>query len=382
MPLPRALVALPAAALVVAALAGCTQKAATTGAGSNAVTVTATDTACSLSTSSIRSGTTTFTVTNTGTKVTEFYVSKGETTLGEVENVAPGLSRSLSVSLQPGNYTTLCKPGETGSGVGKATLTVSGDSAEPAADVRPKQTAIETAYRDYVRAEATTLLADTKRFAALYAKGSDAAAKALYPTARASYERIEPVAESFGSLDPELDARKPDVPAGTAWTGWHRIEADLWGTAKPTAAERRGRAATLVEDTESLVQKVDADGFRPTADAISNGAIAKLDEVAKSKITGEEEAYSHTDLADFAANLEGARKAYDVVRPLAAASEPALVRQIDARYATLATMLAKHRSGDGYVPYTTLADGEVKALSDGVNALAEPLSRLTAAVLG
>jgi iron uptake system component EfeO len=124
MPLPRALVVLPGAVLLIGALAGCTQKAATTGADGNAVTVTATDTACSLSASSVRSGTTTFTVKNTGTKVTEFYLSKGATTVGEVENVAPGLTRSLSVALQPGSYTTLCKPGETGSGVGRATLTV------------------------------------------------------------------------------------------------------------------------------------------------------------------------------------------------------------------------------------------------------------------
>jgi iron uptake system component EfeO len=381
MPLPRALVALPGAVLVVAALAGCTQKATTTGADGNAVTVTATDTSCSLSATAIRSGTTTFTVKNTGSKVTEFYVTKGDTTVGEVENVAPGLTRSLSLALQPGSYTTSCKPGETGSGVGRATLKVTGDSAKPAADIRSKQSAVEATYRQYVRDQAEALLTNTKRFASLYAGGSTAAAKALYPSARASYERIEPVAESFGSLDPRLDARKPDVPAGTAWTGWHRIEADLWGTSAPSAAQRRDRAATLVADTEALVTKVDAASFHPTADVISNGAVALLDEVARRKITGEEEAYSHTDLADFAANLQGAKAAYDAVRPLAAASQPALVKQIDARFTGLAAMLAKHRSGTGFAAYTSLDAGEVKALSDGVNALAEPLSRLTAAVL-
>jgi iron uptake system component EfeO len=99
-------------------------------------------------------------------------------------------------------------------------------------------------------------------------------------------------------------------------------------------------------------------------------------------VTGEEEAYSHTDLADFAANLEGAKAAYEQVRPLAAASQPATVKQIDARFTALAAMLAKHRDGEGYVSYRTLDRSEVKALSDGINALAEPLSRLTAAVLG
>lgn len=132
MPLPHALVAVPGAVLLVAALAGCTQKATTAAGGGNTVTVTASDRACALSTTSIRSGATTFTVKNSGSKVTEFYVSKGSKILGEVENVAPGLTRSLSLSLPAGSYSTLCKPGQSGSGVGKATLEVTAAAAQPA----------------------------------------------------------------------------------------------------------------------------------------------------------------------------------------------------------------------------------------------------------
>lgn len=147
MSFPRALVALPSAVLVVAALAGCQQKAATTAVGGGTVTVTASDTACTLSTESIRSGTTTFSVKNTGSKVTEFYVQRGSTILGEVENVGPGLTRTLNVSLKAGSYTTLCKPGGTGSGVGKATLRVTGATAALASDVRSMRAAIEVAHR-------------------------------------------------------------------------------------------------------------------------------------------------------------------------------------------------------------------------------------------
>ena len=120
MPFPR--LALPAAALLVVALGGCTPKAAP--AGSGAVTVTASDHDCTLSATSIRSGTTTFTVKNTGSTVTEFYLTAGSKTLGEVENVGPGVSRTLSIALQPGTYATLCKPGMTGNGVGRTTLRV------------------------------------------------------------------------------------------------------------------------------------------------------------------------------------------------------------------------------------------------------------------
>ena len=55
------------------------------------------------------------------------------------------------------------------------------------------------------------------------------------------YERIEPVAESFGDLDPALDARQADIEEGKEWTGWHKIEKDLW---QPTAENNGGKKYT------------------------------------------------------------------------------------------------------------------------------------------
>ncbi len=46
------------------------------------------------------------------------------------------------------------------------------------------------------------------------------------------------------------------------------------------------------------------------------GSVDLLNEVATSKITGEEEIYSHTDLYDFKANVEGAQKIYDLFKPI------------------------------------------------------------------
>ena len=54
---------------------------------------------------------------------------------------------------------------------------------------------------------------------------------------------------------------------------------------------------------------------------IANGAVELLNEVASSKITGEEDRYSHTDLWDFEANLDGAKQAFDAVRPMVAAKD-------------------------------------------------------------
>src|SRR5690606_27875893 len=117
---------------------------------------------------------------------------------------------------------------------------------------------VETAtaqYAAYVRQQTEQLLDRTVAFADLYATGKDAEARAAYPLARVHWERIEPVAESFGDLDPRLDAREADLEAGEEWTGWHRIEKDLWppaaaaGYVRSTTAERKALAEQLVADT-------------------------------------------------------------------------------------------------------------------------------------
>ena len=68
-----------------------------------------------------------FTVTNSGSKVNEFYVyAEGDRIMGEVENIAPGLTRELLVELpEPGTYETACKPGMVGDGI-RAPFTVTG----------------------------------------------------------------------------------------------------------------------------------------------------------------------------------------------------------------------------------------------------------------
>lgn len=120
-----------AAALTLPAvlvLAGCTAKeAASSDGGSVPVTVTASDTGCALSRAEAPAGKVEFTITNTGTKVNEFYVyANGDRVVGEVENIGPGLTRSVLVDLaEPGSYETACKPGMVGDGI-RSAFTVTG----------------------------------------------------------------------------------------------------------------------------------------------------------------------------------------------------------------------------------------------------------------
>lgn len=380
----RTLSAITIGAGLTALLAACTSTA-TTSAG--AITVTSTDDACEVTSSQAPSGVVRFTITNAGSQVTEFYLlaEDGLQVIGEAENIGPGLSRDLVVTAAPGTYTVACKPGMTGDGIRSAfTVTDSGaDTTATGADAELISQAT-TAYAAYVKDQTDQLLAGTQEFAQAYVDGDDERARSLYASTRMHWERIEPVAESFGDLDPILDAREADLEDGQEWTGWHRIEKDLWPPAGTdyvalTPAERATIAARLVQDTTTLHERTRDMSF--TVDQLGNGAKELLDEVATGKITGEEEIWSHTDLWDFQANLEGAKVMFAGLKPIVERNDPALATTLGEQFAAVQALLDKYRSGDGFVLYTDLTGEQVKGLSAAVDGLSEPLSHLTSAVL-
>jgi iron uptake system component EfeO len=385
------LVAAGAAALI--ALTACVPNATTASSASSTtkLTVKSSATDCAVSAETAPSGTVAFTVTNSTDKVTEFYLlgADGLRVVGEIENVTPGVKRNLTVQLQPGNYFTVCKPGMIGDGVGRTAFTVtdSGASVELAGNVSSQTRLAAKNYVAYVKDQVAQLVPANQAFLAAYLAGDDAKARSLYAGTRAYYERIEPVAESFGNLDPELDFREADVAEGAEWTGWHRIEKDLWppagvGYIALTPEQRTYYADKLSTNVNQLHDAVNSPDYAVSIDAISNGAIGLLDEVASGKITGEEEIWSHTDLWDFQANLEGARVAYEGVRDIAKAKNASLVKTIDTRFAALEKQLAGYGSlQTGFTYYNELSKAQVKSLADGVNALSEPLSKLTAALV-
>ncbi|RWR16741.1 peptidase M75 family protein [Microbacterium enclense] len=404
----RLLAATAAAGAAVLVLSGCVAK--TDAAAGGALTVTSTADGCEVSAATATSGTLAFDVVNDGDQVTEFYLlaSDGLRIVGEVENIAPGASRSLTVTAQPGDYFTLCKPGMVGEGVGRAAFSVSGDAvAVDGEDAEQKQQAIDL-YAAFVEDQVGQLLPAVQIFTSVYASGDDATAREQYPRVRAYYERIEPIAEALGDLDPRIDYREVDAVAeGLTWTGFHRIEKDLWVPAQDalnadgetpawkdwapsTPAERASYGDTLVTDTQELYDYVHSDAFEQALTdqgvaGISNGAIALLDEVATGKISGEEDWWSGTDLYDFAANVEGSKMAFSLVRDFAESKGDkgaSLVTRIDAGYADLEAALAVHGSADaGFVAYSQLTEDDKRQLTDLINALAEPLSQLTVTVL-
>jgi iron uptake system component EfeO len=375
------------AAATLLALTGCVPNNAS---GTNAaLTVDSSSDACAVSTASAPSGTLQFSIKNSGDQVTEFYLlaEDGLRIVGEVENIGPGLSRDLVVQAKPGDYFTVCKPGMIGTGIGKSKFTVvdSGETVQATGDFDEQVAAANTNYKAYVKDQVEQLVTGTESFAAAYEAGDFDKARSLYASTRVFWERVETVAESFGDLDPLLDLREADLEEGQEWTGWHAIEKDLWpqdaeaGFTAYTPAKRSSLAEGLVSNTKELYTNVQDLEF--TLDQQTNGAIGLLDEVATGKVTGEEEAWSHTDLWDFQANIDGAKVLYGGVRDILVEKDADLAKKLDTEFAALQKLLDTHKSGDGFVLYTDLTPAQIKALSDQVNALGEPLNQLTAALV-
>ncbi|MGW4705282.1 iron uptake system protein EfeO [Streptomyces sp. NPDC004285] len=372
-----------ATAAALTAVTGCAEKSDSK-AEDGAVTVVAKDDSCEVSKKDFPAGHVKLNVENRGSKVTEVYVLyPDDRIVAERENIGPGIKAVLTAEIKAGDYAVVCKPGMKGDGI-RQQVKVTGKGAA-SAKRSPEMDAAVAAYRQYVQAQADATLPKVKVFTDAVRAGDVEAAKKAYAESRIGWERTEPVAESFGDIDPKVDVREDGLEDGQDpakdWTGWHRLEKALWQDKKIGDREKE-LAGLLDKDLADWVKRVGKAEITPTS--MANGAKELLDEVASGKVTGEEERYSHTDLVDFKANVEGAQKSFELLKPVAQKNDPKLVAELDKQFAALNTLLDKYRTDKTsyvFTSYEKVGKPERKELSDGVNALAEPLSKLAAAVV-
>jgi iron uptake system component EfeO len=346
------------------------------------VTVTAAS-GCQLSATTLPAGPLTFRVTNKdATAVSEVELDDGDRIMGEKENLPPGFSGSFAVNVDAGHYSLYCP----GAPTERTDVTVTGKSATPTSgdDTTKLLTVGAREYARYVATQVSGLVGSAKTLSTALATGDLATAQRAYDRARPFYEKIEPVAESFtlgtNNLDADIDARAGDVPAAQ-WRGFHRIEKGLFADHSTKGLAPYGRR--LVTDVEKLQRLTKGLAYRPFE--LANGAQELLDEVASSKITGEEERYSHIDLLDVEGNDEGAEQAFADLEPGLTRIDPALSRSIAARFRALDRLVDTYRTGDnpaGFVTYTSLTNADKRQLAAAVKAVQEPLSRVASTVAG
>lgn len=372
-------------ALILFALAGCQppeadkpaaeakveQTAATNADGS--VNIAVNDSACEPMELTVPSGQTVFHIQNNSGRKLEWEILKGVMVVDERENIAPGLSDKMTVTLLPGEYEMAC--GLLTNPRGKLIVTDSGFKADDDTAALEKLAQPLADYKAYVQAEAKQLVEKTAVFTAAVKAGDVEKAKALFADTRVHYERIEPIAELFNELDPAIDARADDFKKreqDPEFTGFHRIEYALWEEKSTQGVV--DIADRLNADVLKLQAEIDALNFPPSK--VVGGAAVLVEEVAGSKISGEEDRYSHTDLSDFQANIDGAQKIVDLFRSAVAAKNQALLDSVDGNFKQVNEILAKYKTEQGFATYDKLSEADRKALQAPINTLAEELSKL------
>jgi iron uptake system component EfeO len=359
------------------AVAGCSSSSHGP-ADSSGINVKASDTACVPASTTFLSGTQTFAVSNVGSQVTEFLVyAPGDRVVGEVGNIGPSTGKRLTVALKAGEYDLTCKPGRSGKGIRTPIVVKARSGVQPTTS--PELDAAVATYRSYVVGQARLLQTRSKPFVAAVQAGDVLKAMALYPGARAPYDAMAPVAASFGDLDARIDARIDDVEVGQQWTGFHRLEHDLWSTADVVDISKDGTVAQQLQaDIDRLVDQVQRIDL--SADQIATGAVSTLKQVATVKLTGDEERYSHLDLTDANANVQGAQQVYEALRPIVLTQDPELVLKVDTRFATLEEDLAQYNLGATFAVYEALSKSQLHQLTSDVNALLSPMGQVADAI--
>jgi iron uptake system component EfeO len=348
---------------------------------------------CALDTTSVPAGPVTFTVANTSAPgITEMELLRDQRIIGEKENLAPGLDPvSFTLTLDGGSYQLYCP----GASTEYQSLTVTGSApATPTGTVASILDQGTKDYAAYIVNQIGQLNDGVKALDAAVQSGNIDAAKAAYAKARLFWERSESTVEGFvlpgfaagdnaGSLDYLIDMRaSTPVDAKVGWKGFHAIERDLWQGNAITPATK-ALSTELVSNVGKLKNIVASLQYKP--EDLANGASDLIEEVQNTKITGEEEAFSHIDLVDFSGNVEGAQQAYASLRPGLQKIDDNLVKQIDQQFQAVLSVLDGYRDPSalgGYRTYTpALRASDAPKLTAVIQPLHQSLSTVAQKVV-
>ncbi|SBS35551.1 Iron uptake system component EfeO precursor [Marinomonas spartinae] len=313
-----------------------------------------------------------FIIRNQSMRALEWEILDGVMVVAERENIIPGFQQKMTVTLEPGTYEMTCglltnphgKLTVQSDGQNKPYKITSNDFIGPIAE-----------YKFYVMNETRQLTLATKAFTDAIRANEMDKAKALYSQARVHYERIEPIAELFSDLDNRIDAREDAFAMGAKdphFTGFHRLEYDLWKA--NNLSDSKALADQLDKDVLELQGRIRNLPFPPST--VVGGAAGLIEEVASSKLSGEEDRYAHTDLDDFNANVEGAQKIVSLFKPMMDKVNRPLQNRIENNFKQVNEILARYKTDTGFEPYNQLSEQDRKRLKGPITELAEDLAKL------
>jgi iron uptake system component EfeO len=349
-------------------------------AGSSAAAVplamTVTASACEPNELSVVSGQATFSIHNASARPLEWEILDGVMVVYEQENIAPGLTQTLTTRLAPGDYDITC--GLLGNPKGRLHV-----AALAGADDKPSQADLIgplAEYRVYASYEIDALVDDTRRLAEALKSSDFNSARGLFSATHAHYARIAPIAVFFPDLDGAADSSAADRDerrSDPASMGFRQLEWDLFAEAQPL--DWRPLADKLVADVVALQARFDGASLTP-APTIA-GAAEAMGAAVSEEFGNAGQPPAGAGLSDFQANVEGVKKIVDLFRPLLVKADRPLVGALAEDFATLETTLARYRNADGaFGSSAGISADDRKAIQDVAKKLSGELALIRGAL--
>jgi iron uptake system component EfeO len=340
------------------------------------------DSGCDPATATGAAGDIRFSVKNSTSSRAEFEIVTPAPQIALEKFLDAGKSDTYEITLPAADYVLIC--GSPLSEKGKLTLTGSGGTGASVTGTTVDATALAKAVTDYtayVNGEVAKLQSGVKAFTDAVRAGDTDKAKELYAGARVPWEAIEPVAELFPDSDAVIDSRADDfdgAEADPSFTGFHAIEYGLWaqGTIGGANVDLPTLATRLDTDIAALIASVQGITIQPQT--MTNGAGALIEEASQTKITGEEDRYSHTDVTTLAANVDGSEEIFNLLKPLITTANAQLNTDLTASFQKVHDVLAPYKDADGsYQTYDKVSDADRASLKTAMAQLSEELSQIT-----
>ncbi|WP_223596239.1 iron uptake system protein EfeO [Pseudomonas sp. A-R-19] len=376
---PRALRWALAGSVIVMIAAGCLfyyaskMAAAKRQANHDEVVVTIHPHSCEPNALTVPAGRASFRIVNRSDRAVEWEILDGVLVIEERENIAPGLSQVINANLLPGDYSITCGLLSNPRGTLHVTPTA---ASEAAASARPSMVAFVgplSEFRVYLSSQGSALIKAVTALQQAIESGDLSQAQALYVPARAAYQRVAPAAQRLAELDNAINARSDyfeQREQDPSFTGFHRIEYAVFQ--QRSLVGLAPIAQRLLTDVTTLKQQLLAQSLPP--EQLVSIMVRNLNGIADVRASsGEEERYSHSDLNGFAANLDAARKAVDLLRPLLSKSAAGLLPKIDSALNAFDAELNGFKVGDGYASYDSVSAEQRKRIADKAKALAAAL---------
>lgn len=327
---------------------------------------------------SVPGGKRSFEIVNVSERPIEWEILDGVMVVAERENIAPGFKQTLTVQLAPGDYEITC--GLLSNPRGNLHVTDSEEARAAAAAVNIRTfLGPLSEYKVYLVQQSTAAVAAAEALSAAIEAGDLDQARALWKEARVPYKRTEPLAYRFSDLENAIDPvadylekREDD----SRFIGFHRIEFGLF--AEDSTTELTPIAARLVSDMGALRDRLGKTKLDPALLLAVPGDMAG--QLAQGRILSGENNYAGTDLADFAANLEGISKITVLLQGVLRPVDPQLATEIGRRLEAVQTALSALEGEDGFPLYANVDEATRQDLSEKFRELADALGQLDAVI--